>query len=263
MVDITSLKNKIKQLETSLKVLKEQLADAEADVLEPSQTCCGIIYTSKKEWDFHRATKKCMLKRKLPHFRCKVCNKRFFDGYWSLADLEQDDEAYQNSTYRRHVNPINNPDACKTYCDYCDVAIESLYMATKHKSCGKNSKPVCPKVEEPEPEPVRKEPVKRKKFILKPKPKPPPSPEPSPEPVSEYEYESYDEDEISLDEIKIDGYLYGYHRESGAIFDEFYQYIGQAEIDDMDYVFGIDRSYDKPPKKKVKKQNIKSNVKYI
>lgn len=256
MSEITAIRKRIKLLQNQLAIEFNKLEKAEADVLEPTEECCGVIYEKISEYTKHRATKKCMIKRNVPNFRCKICNTRFFDGAGSLEELMADNILYKKSTYRKHINPMNNPKHCKTYCDECDVQFDSLYMAQKHKNCSKNKKKSALISEtETEPEPEAPPAYTKKKVVkhkFKVKKKKTPSPSPSPEPVS-----CESSDEFShLEDVKIDGYRYTHNKKTNAIYDAMDEYQGQALFDDHDYIYGIDRDYDKPPK-------IKSNHKVI
>ena len=148
MSEVNAVRKRIKLLQNQLSIEFIKLEKAEADVLEPTKECCGVIYDKISEYNKHRATKKCMIERNVPNFRCKICNKRFFDGANSLEELMMDNVLYMKSTYRKHINPINNSKPCKTYCDECDVHFDSLYMAQKHKNCSKNKKKIIKKLVE-------------------------------------------------------------------------------------------------------------------
>tara|TARA_R110000765_G_scaffold90376_2_gene172046 strand:+ start:39 stop:812 length:774 start_codon:yes stop_codon:yes gene_type:complete len=257
MSGISDIKKRIKQLKNQLAIEYIKLEKAVADVLDPTKECCGVIYDKISEYNRHRDTKKCKINRKVPNFRCKICNTRFFDGYNSLDELFADNPAYMKSTYRKHIMPMNNPNPCRTYCDTCDVQLTSLYMAQKHRDCSKNKKKlkVASEAEtetateaEAEAEcPPAYSPKIKKKFKVKKKKEPLPSPVPS----------SDSEGDLShFKELKLDNYLYYHNTITDAIYDAMDEYQGQAIIDDFDNIHGIDRTYDKPPK-------LKSSIKYI
>jgi len=249
MSEINAIRKRIKLLQNQLAIEFNKLEKAEADVLEPNKECCGVIYDKMSEYNKHRATKKCMIERNVPNFRCKICNKRFFDGAGSLEELMADNVLYMKSTYRKHINPINNPKPCKTYCNECDVQFDSLYMAQKHKNCSKIKKKSIEKSEtEPEPEPEAPPAYAPKKIKHKFKVKRKKTPSPSPEPESSSNESSDDLSHII--DVTIDGYRYYHNTKTNAIYDAMDEYQGQAIFDDHDYLYGIDRDYDKPPKKK-------------
>ena len=236
MSNIKSIQKRIKLLTNQLAIEHLKLEKAVADVLEPSVECCGGIYDSISEYDKHRNTKKCKLNRKEPHFRCMLCNKLFFDGEWSTDDLIADPIAYKKSSYRKHLNPFNNPHYCKSECDICDVQFDSLYMAQKHRNCKKPTSP-APVKRKASPAPVKR------KFNIKRKI----------EPKIEIESDNSDSGSEMLEHlvyIKLHGYQYTHNTITDAIYDDLDEYQGQAIKDDMENIYDIDRDYDKPPEKK-------------
>ena len=229
-MSINDIRKRIKLLKNQLAIESLKLEKAIADVLEPT-VCCNAIYEKISEYEKHRMTKKCMINRNIPNFRCKICNKRFFDGVSSLNELLNDNILYSKSTYRKHINPINNPHHCKTYCDICDVPLESLYMAQKHKNCIKPSTPQCSTS-------THKKCKSRSKIQME---------------TSDDSSEDGSEDDSSLDHlvyVKIKGYQYTHNNITDAMYDDLDEYQGQAVKDDMDNIYDVDRTFDKPPKKK-------------
>lgn len=121
---ISNINNSIDNIYRQLAVLTEQLAELTADIVE--EECCNIRFDSKIDYDKHRESNRCKIKRKVPYFKCNRCNNPFFDGYNTLEELNANPLDLLKSSYRKHCND------CKSSCDRCGIFINTFYMKKNH-----------------------------------------------------------------------------------------------------------------------------------
>ena len=176
---INNINNSIDNIYRQLDVLKRQLAELTNDTID--EICCDNHYDSKIEFDKHRESVRCKVKRGVPHFKCNRCNNLFFDGYNSMEELYAHPTALLKSSYRAHC------EGCPSRCERCGIDINTFYMKKNH---------VCADIKVEKKIELKDKKNKKPKFHIKKEKTPEPSPEPPPE------YSSEDEEVIMEVEVK-------------------------------------------------------------
>lgn len=185
---VASLKLQVSKVQQQLNHYIKEVEEIQRDKLDEPLTCCKKVFDFRSEYNSHRETQKCRIERKDPHFKCKRCNRIFFDGAWSLSSLIRNyNKLYLKSSYRKHVE-----DGCGDSCDVCGETFGSYYSMKNHK---------CNKTHKDDPQPMtnmcdKEAYYKKKQKEQSPTPEPVSSPEPIKCEISEIEstdeeYESW------------------------------------------------------------------------
>lgn len=123
---------KVNHIQSFINAYQRELNEIEKTQLDTPKECCNRMFYYEVDYRQHRKTIACKKTRDEPNFKCKRCNRLFFDGVWCVEDFKGKSDLYFKSKYRDHL------DECPEECPDCGEKYGS-YRSVKSHKCRKST----------------------------------------------------------------------------------------------------------------------------